>query len=184
MSIVSNRRTARGNRVGLAVVGALLLVTAIAALARGLDLLPDLLGDPDEPVLADRVRNVAAEGWFWPAVAAGCLVVALLALRWLLAQVRSDATRTLRLETDPSRGQTSLPARVVAAAVTDDLASLPLRHTRAAITGRPDRPRLELALTLAPDPDLYAVRQGLHRTLSRHRQALETPDLPATVLFR
>jgi hypothetical protein len=160
------------------------VVAAAATLARGLGLLPDLLGEPDAPLLPDPVRELAARDWFWPVVAAGLVVVALLALRWLAVQSRSTTTRMVRLEPDPGQGQTNLPARVVAAAVEDDLAGAGLRHARATITGRPDKPRLEIAATVPAELDPAAARSALRGAIARHREALESDDLPATVLFR
>lgn len=181
----TNPRTARGNRLGLVVVGVLLLAAGLAALARGLDVAPQLLGGAGQPVLDERVRDTAAQPWFWPVVAVGLLLVALLALRWLAVQTRSGAIRSIRLEPDPSHGRTTLPAKVVTAALADDLATqLRPRRTQVALTGHRMRPQLQLELTLPVDADPVAVQYGLRRALARHRRALEAGDLPANVLLR
>jgi hypothetical protein len=181
-----NRRTARGNRIGLAVVGAALLLAGAAALARGLDLLPDLLGSPDAPVTDQATRDVAADQpWFWPVLAVVLVVIALLGLRWLIVQTRTDALGTLRLEPDAGLGTTRLPARTVTGALSDDLGRSPyLRRVTATLTGNAARPHLHLAAAMAPTAEPGAVRERVHEALDRSRQALEEPQLPTTVHLR
>jgi hypothetical protein len=181
-----NRRTARGNRIGLAIVGTVLLLAGAAALLRGLDLLPDLFGAAEAPVTSEPTRDfVADQDWFWPAVAAALIVVALLALRWLLAQTRTGALRTLRLQPDARRGATTMPARTLAGALEDDLARSPyLNRPRATHTGSRTSPRLRVAASVEPGADPGAVRTRAQEAVDHCRQALEAPTLPTTVLFR
>lgn len=181
-----NRRTARGNRIGLAIVGTVLLLAGAGALLRGLDLLPDLLGEAEEPVTNESTRDfVADQDWFWPAVAAALIVLALLCLRWLLVQTRTGALGTLRLEPDGGRGTTRMPARTLAGAIEDDLGRSPyLSRPRATLTGSRTSPRLRVAASVDPAADPTAVRTRAQEAIDRCRQALEAPTLPTTVLFR
>ena len=180
------RRTARGNRLGLALTGLALLAGGLAALARGLGRWPHLLGDAHVPVIDRSTRAFAGDHlWFWIALAAVAVVLALLALRWLAVQTRSEAVRDIRLEPDPRQGTTTLPARAVTGALHDDLGESPyLRRTTASLTGSPARPRLHLVVTLEPEADPAAVRDRVHATLGRLRGAMETADLPTVVLLR
>ena len=178
-----SRRTARGNRLGLAVVGAVLLVAGLAALARGLDLLPGLPGR--SPVIGPAARDAADRAWFWPTVAALLILVTLLALRWLAVQTRADALRVLRLEADPGQGGTRLPARALTGAVQTDLAASPfLRRADASLGGSSAHPRLYLSADLAPDADPGAAVERIREAVDRSRQALERPRMPAVVQIR
>jgi hypothetical protein len=179
-------RTARGNRIGLTIVGLALIAAAVTALARGLGLWPALLGDAADPVTNQRVRAFAAdELWFWPALAAVAILIALLALRWLAVQTRTETIGAIRLEPDSRHGSTTLPAGTLTAALQNDLdESLYLRRTRATLTGHPAHPRLALTVTLEPNGDPAAAEQRIQQALDRLRQAMETDHLPTTVEIR
>lgn len=180
-----NRRTARGNRLGLTIVGLALVLGGLAALLRGLDVMPRLLGAADVPVTDQRTRDVAAQPWFWPVLAAVLLLIALLALRWLAVQTRSDGIRTVHVEPDSRRGQTRLPARAVAGAVEDDLAASPyLRRAQASLTGSSTHPRLYLSATMDRTAEPAPVLERVREAIDRIRRALDEPRLPATVQFR
>ncbi|MFI6500963.1 hypothetical protein [Nonomuraea typhae] len=72
-----------GNRIGLAVVGAFLLVAGIYAYLRGQDRLPGLA--PRAKVLPDAgTEAVAANPWLSWGIALTLLALALVSLRWLL----------------------------------------------------------------------------------------------------
>jgi len=179
-------RTARGNRVGLTIVGLALITAAVAALARGLGLWPSLLGHAADPVTNQRVRAFAADHlWFWLALAAVAILIALLALRWLAVQTRTEAIGTIRLEPDSRHGNTTLPAGTLTAALRNDLEeSLYLRRTHATLTGHQARPRLALTVTLEPNADPAAAEQRIQEALDRLRQAMETDHLTTTVEIR
>lgn len=177
-----DRRTARMNRTGLAIVGVILLLAGLAALARGLG----LFGSADAAVTDPDTREFASDSpWFWWVVAAVAIVVALLALLWLASQIPGRGVRALRMEPDPRHGTTTVPARVAARALESDLLDSPhFRQASATLAGSPTRPRLHLVATLAPTADYQAARRRLGEALNRHRQALDTRDLHATVLLR
>jgi HAMP domain-containing protein len=181
-----SRRTARGNRMGLAIVGLLLLIAGLLILARSLNLAPGILGSPDAPVAEQRTRNFAAEQtWFWVVLAIVLILIALLALRWLAVQTRSDALGRLRLESDPRRGATTMPAGAATGALEDDLSGSPyLRRASATLNGSASRPRLKVAATMAPSAEVGAVRSRLIEALGRYGQAMEAPDPPTTVHLR
>lgn len=181
-----NRRTARVNRLGLAIVGLALVLVGLAALLRGLGLFPDLLGSADAPVTDRRTRDFAADqAWFWPVLALVLVVTALLALRWLTVQTRTDAVRTVRVEPDPRRGRTRLPARAVTGAVEDDVAASPYwRRAQASLGGSPAHPRLYLSATMEPTAEPAPALERVREAVDRSRQALEEPGLPTTVQLR
>lgn len=179
-------RTARGNRITLAITGLILLAGGLVALARASALAPRVFGTAHAPVTGRPVRHLAdAHIWFWIALAAATFVLAVLALCWLVAQSRTPMLRAVRLEPDPRHGATSLSARAIAGAIQDDLAdSSSLRRTRAAVTGSPTRPYLLLSVVLAPDADVTAARRRIHEAVDRARHAMEIEDLPTAVRLR
>ena len=180
------RRTARGNRVGLAVVGVLLVAGGGAALARGLGLLAGPLGLPAaQPLLNAAERRFAKDTpWFWYVVAAVAVIIAVLAVRWLLVQTRSGALRVLRVPgASGGGGRTRMPARAAARAVTDELsAHRSIARAGAVLTGSPSAPRLRLNVTADQDCDWPRVRDTLAGEARTHlRRALELDALPARV---
>lgn len=118
-----NRKTSRGNRWALALIGSVLLVLGGLAAGRGLG----GLGSTDTPIVDGGVRGFFAGNSpaIWWAVAVVSIVVALLALRWLLVQGRREVThRPIRLEGSPA-GFSEVSADGVARAVAADVASSP-----------------------------------------------------------
>lgn len=181
-----NRRTARGNRIGLTLVGAVLLLAGAAALARAAGWWPGVLGPADAPVIApDTQRFAADQTWFWLLLALVLVGIGLLALRWLAVQTRTEAVGTLRLEPDPARGTTSLPARAATGAFTGDLdGDGQLRRVRATLRHSPSRPQLFVSASLDDTADPPAVRHQLGWAIDRYRRSLEVEQLPTTFLIR
>lgn len=179
-------RTARGNRIGLGIVGLLLLLAGVAALIRALDLWPGVLGSADAPVTEPELVDFAADQpWFWVVLAIVLLLIALLALRWLGVQTRSDAVRNLRLESDARRGSTRMPAAAATDALEEDLASSPyLRRPNATLAGSPARPRLHLSVSMEPTAEPAAVLDRTYEALDRYGRAMESDEIPATVQLR
>ena len=138
------------------------------------------------PVLPDTVRSFAAEQpWFWWVVAAVCLLLALLGLRWLLTQLHTDRVGRLDLTTDDRDGQTVVHAGALTDAVEAEVealrgvsgASAHLRDQR----GR----RLSLAVDLTEYADIADVRNALEERVVGHaRQAVDDPHLPVDIELR
>lgn len=180
------RRIGRGNRIALLGIGVVLTAVGGAALVRGLALFPGVLGPAGAPVTGPAARHFARDqSWFWPVIAVAALAVMLLALWWLIAQGRTRALHRITLEPDTRRGTTRVPARAVTAALEDDLTASPyIRQARAVLTGTSARPRLALGITLRPGADAGEAVGRISAAVSRMRQALESPQLAATVRIR
>jgi hypothetical protein len=181
-----SRRTARGNRIGMIVVGLVLFAAGGAALTRGLAIRPALLGPAHAAVIDEQTRRYAtSQSWFWPALAATAVVAALLALRWLAVQTRSDAIRHIGLEPDPRHGVTRLSAGAATGALEDDLSASPyVQRVNATATGAPTTPRLALTVTLHTNANPADATHRINQALARFRHALETERLTATVRIR
>lgn len=179
-----NRRTARGNRLGLVIVGVILLAAGAFALGRGLGLIARL--PADEPILSMAERRMAhTTPWFWWAAAAVAIVVLLLALRWLLVQGRSSKINTLRLDGGPD-GDTRMPSRVVTRAVEHDVEDTPgIVRAHAALAGSRSRPTLRLDLTADDRADWPRLRQDVAgRIRDDLATSLELDQLPTIVRVR
>ena len=177
-----NARVDAGNRVALTLLAVLLLVAGGLGLAKSFG----AFGDPDQPVLPQGLRDVAGDQpWFWWAVAAGCLLLALLALRWLIAQLHTDRVARLDLTTDDRDGLTVCHAGALTDAVENEAetlrgvsaASAHLRDAR----GR----RLTLGVDLTDYADIAEVRRALEdRVVDHARQAIADPALPVDIELR
>lgn len=179
------RRTARGNRIGLGLLGLVLLVAGGAIVIRSAGLVGGLLGPTGDPVYSDATASWVHDqrSWLWLTIAAVGVLVALLALRWLLVQTRSDRVGRLMVDTDhrdvPSSGRADVPAGVVITAVGQEVdAYRGVQKIRVALTGRPDQPELRLTVTADPDADLSRLRHRITgEALAHARAALDTDRL-------
>jgi hypothetical protein len=170
------------NRTVVTVLGLVLLAAGVLGLLYG----ADVFGDGPHPVLPQGMRDLAAdEGWFWWAVAGACLVLALLGLRWLLAQLQTDRVSRLDLTADDRDGLTTVHAGALTTAVEGEVAgirgvtnaSAHLRDTR----GR----RLALTVDLTDYADIAEVRRDLEdRVVPHARQAIDDPGLPVDIELR
>ena len=180
------RRTGRGNRVALLLIGLALLLGGAVGLLRGLNVRPGWLGAHHALVIDQPTRHwVAGQSWFWPTVAAVSVLVFLLALWWLIAQGQTRTLRRVALEPDARHGATYLPARAVTSAIENDLAASPyVRHSTAALTGTASSPRLALSVTMAADADPAEAVRRIGLAVQRLREALEDDELEAIVRIR
>jgi len=178
------RHTARVSRIGLVIIGLILLLGAGAVLARGLNASATVLGNPHAPLLTQRqVQYPIKNSWVWPAVAAGSFVIAVLALWWMAAQTRTRAVRRMPLEPDRLHGTTTLSADAATRAMTDELTSQPtIRAADALLHGSATTPGLQLGVTAENRADPGLVRSCIETEALPHlRGALELEKIP-TVL--
>jgi MFS family permease len=119
--------------------------------------------------------------WLWPAVALLAAIMALLALRWLLALLFStDRAGDLPLTGDRSAGRTTLSAVALTDAVTAEVDSYSGVHSaRARLIGDPLAPTLVVTAALNENADLPGLRRRIEANAVRHaRQVLDDPELP------
>lgn len=174
------RRSARGNRWGLAAVGTVLLAVGLAALAAGQGLFgADLAG---QALLGEQAQGVLAQQWVPYVAVAIAFVVAFLALRWLMSQGIHDTVRRLSLE-GGGEGRVLVDEDVVSDVVENEVTDYPgVRRARAHLTESVHQPHLRLALTLDEDAD---VAQVWHRVrgnaLVDLRRSLGLEEVPTVV---
>lgn len=174
-----NPRVDTANRLVLAALGLLLLGAAGAGLAAGLGTWGS--GLAQRPVLDPALRDaVDRHGWLWAVAAAAGLVLAALACRGLLAQLRTDRIRVLELESDPRAGETTIPAAVLTDAVANEISGYRgVRRITARMIGTAGLPRVVLHVDLADRAPIGEVRERIDGEAIPHlRAALRDPGLP------
>ncbi|GAA2434614.1 hypothetical protein GCM10010191_56390 [Actinomadura vinacea] len=180
-----DRHASRANHVGLTLVGLILLAAGAIALARGLGAFGRAAAA--DPLITDAMRRYAHDqGWFWPAVAAAGVLLALLGVAWLLAQARSERLPGLALEPDPSGGATRVSGKAVAATLEEEIAEYPgVRGVQVRLVGTSARPRVHLSVAYGENADLDELRRRIGgEAVGRLRNALELGPLPAVVRLR
>jgi len=176
-------RVDRVNRVLLVLLGLLCLAGGVVVLLLSYRVFGT--STARQPLLRPATRGFADRnsGWFWLAVAIGTLIVALLALRWLLAQL--SVGRVGALEVDPGHplGQTSVSTGGLSEAVRQEVEAYQgVDHACAHFYGASRRPRLRLDVALLPTADLGVVRTRLEsEALARVVQATGRKDLTSLV---
>ena len=150
-------RVDRTDRLVLALLGTALLAAGGLGLARSLHWIGS--ASTTGSVLPRDATPAWVEGWwFWPAVAATALLVALLSLWWLVAQASTERLR--HLEVDPSRagGETWLRAAPLADAVEQEVSRYPgVDSARMQLLGTPGRHRHHLVVSLTDRADIDSV---------------------------
>lgn len=177
------------NRVVLGLLGLVLVVGGGSVLAVGLGASPPSwwVHDGKRDVLlsdADRSRW-RDEGWFWPTVVAVLAVLLLLALWWLVAQVRRRRLTEVLVETGDGEGAL-LRGRALESVIVGEAESLEgVQRAGVTLTGRRNAPEARVSLLLEPHA---APGQALHRlsteALTHARDSAGLARLPAVVWLR
>jgi len=128
---------------------------------------------------------VGNDPWVWWAIAAGCLVLSLLGLRWLLAQLRTDGVSRLDLTSDEREGSTTVHAGAVNDAVERETRGIRGVADASAHFRGEHAHRLHLAVSLTAHADIADVRAHVEDDVVAHlRQAVDNPNLPVEIELR
>jgi hypothetical protein len=185
------RQTAsRLNRTWLTILGVLLIVAGAAGVLLGLGQAAPLVRGigtgwvaptPERHLVGSASAGAFALTWVVLLTAAVAVVVALLALLWLLAQIpRANAAKPFRLHDDARTGLTRVDADVLARAVKTQVAGLPgVTGASAVIRGSAEHPDLTLRVTADDRTDIGALLERLH-----HQVAADLADALDTRLAR
>lgn len=181
---MNTARTARGNRLGLALTGILLLLGGGYLVARSLGAFG--AGQAEQQLYptgtADWIHQ--QRPWLWITIAVVAIALIVVGLRWLLVQLRTDGLNRISLDTDHTgeqySGRSELPAGALTSAVGAEIDSYPgVGKVHVKLTGKPDRPELRLQVTVDPDADLGRIRRRItDEALAHARTALDTEHLP------
>ncbi|WP_116050166.1 alkaline shock response membrane anchor protein AmaP [Amycolatopsis palatopharyngis] len=178
----SPNRPARLNRYLLALIGLLLLAAGGFALAVHFGVIHIL--DPADPLVPG---TEAPPTWVYYVVAAGAVLLGLLALRWLVAQaVRRPKTRTWELHQRPEQGTTRLDADVATEPLIEEIEAVAgVAWATASLSGERRDAVLYLVVGTQRGADLGELRQRIEQdAVPRLRQALDLESLPSEVEFR
>jgi hypothetical protein len=179
-----SRRANVINRVVLTVLGLLLL----AAGGLGLALSVGAFGAwrATYPVLPQEVSTFLDERpWFWWVIAGVLLLIAVLALLWLLAQFKTDRTTRLDRTTDAREGYTTLHASALTNAVEDEARGITGVTSVSANVREHRGPRVFLRVELADTADIGEVRTRLENEVVAHlREGVDDPRFPVTIELR
>ncbi|MEU4538807.1 hypothetical protein AB0G15_28555 [Streptosporangium sp. NPDC023825] len=175
-------KTARGNRLGLLLVGLTLIILSALAIARGAGAFPQAVAPARSPLVDGSVRQPFAtyNPWLWWVIAAAGIVLALFGLRWLLAQGRRNRLGGMRLESGPA-GVTEVDTGSVTDAAAAEAGTHPaIINATADMIGTNAHPAVRMKVVVAEDAPMSAVREQLGGVVIPHmRQALETERMPA-----
>lgn len=180
-----DRRHAHINRTGLLILGVVLAAAGGAGLARGFGAFGDARASG--PVLTGEARRFAdGHGWFWPAVAAVAVVLALLGLSWMLAQLRSSRLRGLSLEPDIQAGATRVEAKAITDALESEIGEYPgVRRVRALLIRSSQGAGLRLSIAYGQEADPAELRRRIQdEAVPRLCAALERESIPTVVRLR
>jgi hypothetical protein len=174
----------RLNRILLSLLGLLLLAGGVAGILAGTGVLGADV--PDRRVLSGEFVDLVRENatWLWPAAALVGVLLALLALRWLLGQLRTDRIDELDLTDERNVGEVRLQAGALTDAVVDAVEDCPgVDSASARLIRRKRRETLLVHVRLADRADLAAARRTLAEgPLADLRSALGGTDWPAVVV--
>ena len=174
-------RADRLNRRILTLVGCALLAAGVAGLLFGLGVFGEDVAQQE--VLAPEFEDFVVEQapWVWPLVVVVLALLAVLALLWLVQQLRNDRVGELDLTASRDEGETT----VASAAVTDALSDAAERcagveSASARVIQVKNADRLILSVRLADRADFTDVRQQLAAgplTDLRHALGDDTPEV-------
>ncbi|MEV6702147.1 alkaline shock response membrane anchor protein AmaP [Streptomyces sp. NPDC051453] len=177
------------NRVVVGLVGLILVVAGGSVLAVGLGVSPPswwIYAGRHDVLLsrADRYRW-RGEGWWWPAVIAVLAVCVLLALWWLVAQLRRRRLAEVLVDTGDGEGAL-LRGRALEGVLVGEAESLDgVESARVRLTGRRSAPHVRMGLLLEPHAEPGAALQRIsEEALGHARDSAGLAALPAEVRLR
>ena len=172
------------NRLVLTVLGLFLL--AAGGLGLALSVGAFRAGRATYPVLPQGVSTFPdGRPWFWWAVAAMLLLIAMLALLWLLTQFKTDRTSRLDRTTNARDGYTKLHASALTNAVEDEALGIPGVTNMSASVHEHRGQHVFLRVELADFADIAEVRARLENEVVAHlREGVGDPDFPVTIELR
>lgn len=172
------------NRVVLTVLGVLLL----AAGGLGIALSVGAFGAwrATYPVLPQEVSTFPdSRPWFWWAVAGVLLLVAALALGWLLMQLKTDRATRLDRTTNARDGYTTLHASALVNAVEAEALGITGVTGVSANVHEHRGQHMLLRVQLADSADIGQVRSRLENEVVAHlREGVGDPRFPVTIELR
>jgi hypothetical protein len=173
--------TDRTNRVALALFGLLVLLAGAAGMTASLGGFGTAFST--HSLFANRASTYIGQHgtWVWPAAAAVCLLIALAALRWILALLFStDRAGDITAPGSKDHGATIIRPAALTGALTREVGTYHGVDTaKSRVIGSGGHPAVVLTVTAAQSADLAALHHRIEtHALAHARQALGKPGLP------
>jgi hypothetical protein len=170
----------RTNRAALIVFGLLILIIGAGGLIASLGVFSKEFSH--RTLFDNRVGTYVGHNgaWIWPAAAGVCLLIGLLALRWIVALlVSTDRAGDIPMPVASHEGTTILPPTALTGALTREVGAYHgVDAARSRIIGDPGDPDIILTVTASQSADLHALHQRIENEAIAHaRQALGKDDL-------
>jgi hypothetical protein len=171
----------RTNRVMMTLFGLLLLAAGAAAMAASTGVFGTTFSG--QAPLANGVSAYFGNhgGWLWPAIAGGCVLIALACLRWMPALPAStDRAGDIIIGGSADEGTTVLqPAALVDALTGEVSAYHGVDSAKGRIIGDGRDPEVVLTVITSPAADLQALHRRIEAEAFAHaRRATGNPCLP------
>lgn len=177
------------NRVLLGLAGLVLTVTGGAVLATGLGAnVPSWWpwDGTDDVLLSEADRDRWRDsGWWWPTVIAVLAVVLVLALWWLLSQLRRARLAEVLVDSGDGEGAL-LRGRALEGVLSEEAGTLDgVARAHVVLTGRRNAPQARVRLLMEPHaaPD-QALRGLADQALAHARDSAGLGELPAEVRLK
>ena len=153
----------RLNRVALAVFGLLVLLVGAAGMATSVGVFGH--GFSRRTLFANRLSAYIGQHgtWVWPAAAGVCLLIMLVALRWVIALlISTDRTGDIPIPIKTHEGTTILQPAALTGALTREVGTYHgVDSARSRIIGDARVPTIVLAVTASQSADLHALHQRI-----------------------
>ena len=171
----------RTNRFALTLFGLLVLIAGAAAMTASLGGFGTTFSS--RALFANRVSTYIGQHgtWLWAAAAFACLLIALAALRWILALlVSTDRAGDITIPGSKELGTTRLHPAALTGALTREIETYhDVQGVKGRIIGDASDPELVVTVTARQTTDLPALHRRVEsEALAHARQALGNADLP------
>ena len=142
----------------------------------------------EDELLLEPVRDFVGrnDNWFWAVVFVVSLLMAFVALRWLMVQFRPPRLSEVEVTRDESQGMTRLRAAGASQALAADIEDFKeVSSASARLVDDGERPEVDLRVQVHDDADVPALRSRIEdHALRRFCQALEVAEVQATLYLR
>ena len=170
----------RTNRVALTVFGLLVLLVGVAGMITSVGAFGN--GFSRRTLFANRLSAYIGQHgtWVWPAAAGVCLLIMLVALRWVVALlISTDRTGDIPIPIKTHEGTTILQPAALTGALTREIETYyGVDSARGRIIGDARAPEIILAITASQSADLHALQLRIEaEALAHARQAIGHADL-------
>ncbi len=171
----------RTNRTMLTLFGLLVLLAGAAGMAASVGAFGTVFSR--RTLFDNRVSAYIGEHgtWVWAAAAFICLLIALAALRWILALlVSTDRAGDITVPGSKDQGTTKMRPAALTGALTREIGTYHgVDDAKGRVIGDAGNPEIVLSVTAKQTAELPALRRRVEtEALAHARQALGNPALP------